>query len=454
MKITVVGLGYVGTVAASCLADAGHDVTGVDLDPDRAATLQSGQMPIYEPGLAEITKDALAGNRVRFTHAADFQGPIGEVALVAVGTPQSPDGGADLSQVRAAVEWVREQDALGATLVMKSTVPPGTGQRLAARELAGSGIRYVANPEFLREGQAVHDWKHPDRIVVGVEPGDSRSIDVMRTLNVASEAPCIVTDVTSAEMVKYASNAFLATRISFINEMAALCERVGASIDVVSQGLAMDSRTGSRIYAGVGYGGSCFPKDVRALDHLALTSNADVELLRSVITVNNRQRLRPLYALRERFNGGIAGLRVAVLGLAFKPDTDDVREAPALDLIRALTDDGALVSAYDPQANETARRQLPPSVTLADSLAEATEDAPAAALMTEWDEIVHADWRAVARRMRQPRFVFDGRNALEPAAMERLGFEYRGVGRNGAADCRVGAALQCTQAQAARGKHA
>ena len=437
MKITVIGLGYVGAVAAACLADAGHDVTGVDIDPNRVATLQSGRMPIYEPGLAETTRSALDKGLVRFAHCSDFRDPLGKIALVAVGTPQSPDGGADLSQVHSAVKWVREQDCHGSTLVMKSTVPPGTGRRLAARELAGSGIRYVANPEFLREGQAVHDWKHPDRIVVGVEPGDSRSIDVMKALNAGSDAPCIVTDITSAEMVKYASNAFLATRISFINEMAALCEHVGASIDIVSQCLAMDSRTGSRIYAGVGYGGSCFPKDVRALDHLALTSDANVELLRSVITVNNRQRLRPLYALRERFNGGISGLRVAVLGLAFKPDTDDIREAPALDLIRALTDDGALVSAYDPQANATARRQLPPSVTLADNLAEATESAQAAALMTEWDQIVQADWRTIARQMCQPRFLFDGRNVLEPAAMERLGFEYRGVGRNGAMDCHV-----------------
>ena len=238
-------------------------------------------------------------------------------------------------------------------------------------------------------------------------------------------------------MIKYASNAFLATRISFINEMASLCERVGASIDVVSQGLAMDPRTGSRIYAGVGYGGSCFPKDVRALDHLALTSDANVELLRSVITVNNRQRLRPLHALRERFNGGISGLRVAVLGLAFKPDTDDVREAPALDLIRALSDDGALVSAYDPRAGETAFCHLPALVMLADNPVAATEGAQAAVLMTEWDHIINADWRAIARQMRQPRFVFDGRNALDQSTMERLGFEYRGVGRNGIVDCDV-----------------
>lgn len=383
--------------------------------------------------------DAIGRELLRFTHTSDFNEPLGEAVLVAVGTPQGPDGAADLRQVRAAVSWVRKRASNETTLVMKSTAPPGTGQQLANRELAGSGVRYVANPEFLREGQAVHDWEHPDRIVIGVEPGDTRSVDAMRAIQGSNDAPQIVTDITTAEMIKYASNAFLATRISFINEMAALCERVGASIDTVSEGLAMDPRTGSRIHAGVGYGGSCFPKDVRALDYLALASDANVELLRSVITVNNRQRLRPLHALRERFNGVISGLRVAVLGLAFKPETDDVREAPALDLIRALTDDCATVCAYDPQARDRARRLLPASVALKDDPSAATEGAQAVVLMTEWDQIVNADWETIGRGMREPRFLFDGRNALDPPMMERLGFEYRGVGRHTASNGHVNA---------------
>lgn len=436
MKITVIGLGYVGIVAASCLANRGHHVVGVDVDCERVDALESGRLPIYEPGLAQMMSTATRSEFLRFSHTSDFPGLLGEAALVTVGTPQSPDGAADLRQVHAAVSWVSKRTSGETTLVMKSTVPPGTGERLSNRDLAGSGVRYVSNPEFLREGQAVQDWKHPDRVVVGVEPGDTQSLEAMRAIQGSNDAPQIVTDITTAEMIKYASNAFLATRISFINEMAALCERVGASIDTVSEGLAMDPRTGSRIHAGVGYGGSCFPKDVRALDHLALASDASVDLLRSVIRVNNRQRLRPLHALRERFNGGIPGLRVAVLGLAFKPDTDDVREAPALDLIRTLTGDGATVCAYDPQAGDNARRHLPASVTLVDDPMAATEGAQAVVLMTEWEQIVGADWETIGGGMREPRFLFDGRNALDPAVMEQLGFEYRGVGRNAPADCR------------------
>ena len=430
VKITVIGLGYVGTVAAACLSHAGHDVTGVDIDADRIGTLQAGRAPFFEPGLEELLQASLGQGRLRFVHRDGFDGPLGEVALVATGTPLGEEGAADLNQVRSALMWIKERPCGGTTAVMKSTVPPGTGQRVADRELSGLELRYVSNPEFLREGQAIRDWQHPDRIVIGARPGDARSVDVVQAMHAGIDAPCIVTDITSAEMVKYASNAFLATRISFINEIASLCERVAASIDAVSQGLAMDPRTGGKMYAGVGYGGSCFPKDVRALDYLALSTGVSVELLRSVVTVNNRQRLLPLYALRERFGQGISGLRVAVLGLAFKPNTDDVREAPALDLIRSLTDDGALVSAFDPQANETARPHLPASVRLTNDPLEATSGAQAVALMTEWSEITDADWEAIARGMRPPRFVFDGRNALDAARIEALGFEYTGVGRN------------------------
>ena len=437
MKITVVGLGYVGTVAAAALAGAGHDVLGIDIDRSRIDMLGAGSAPLYEPGLEDRIEAALRAGTLRFLHRDDVaEDPassagqaLGDVALIATGTPPTHGGGADLHQVRAAVRWVKSTRPRELTVVMKSTVPPGTGRRLLESELRGTSIRYASNPEFLREGRAVDDWEKPDRIVIGVEPDDTGSVDTVKRMYAGIDAPCMVTDITSAEMIKYASNAFLATRISFINEIASLCDTVGASIDEVSEGMALDSRTGARIHAGVGYGGSCFPKDVRALDHLALTSGASVDLLRSVINTNNRQRLLPLHALRQRFGGPINGLRVGILGLAFKPGTDDVRDAPSLDLIRALVDEGAEVQAFDPEAMESARPNLPSSVQLVEGVEEAANRTQALVLLTEWDSIVQSDWRIVARCMIPPRLVFDGRNALDPAEMSRLGFEYVGVGR-------------------------
>ncbi len=429
MKITVVGLGYVGTVAAAALAGAGHDVLGIDIDRDRTDQLSRGDVPLYEPGLEDRIVAGLGAGTLRFLHRDDVAETLGDVALIATGTPPTHGGGADLHQVRAAVSWVRSKAPRDLTVVMKSTVPPGTGRKLLETELRGTSVRYASNPEFLREGRAVDDWEKPDRIVIGVEPDDSRSVETVQRMYAGIDAPCMVTDITSAEMIKYASNAFLATRISFINEIASLCDTVGASIDDVSDGMAMDSRTGARIHAGVGYGGSCFPKDVRALDHLALTSGASVDLLRSVINTNNRQRLLPLHALRQRFGGALDGLRVGILGLAFKPGTDDVRDAPSLDLIHALVDEGAEVQAYDPEAMESARPNLPASVQLVDSVEEAANRTQALVLLTEWESIVQSDWRVVSRCMIPPRLVFDGRNALDPAEMGRLGFEYVGVGR-------------------------
>ena len=429
MKITVVGLGYVGTVAAAALAGAGHDVLGIDIDRGRTDLLSSGDVPLYEPGLEERIVNALAAGTLRFLHRDDVSEPLGDIALIATGTPPTHGGGADLHQVRAAVSWIRSMESSDLTVVMKSTVPPGTGRKLLETELRGTSIRYASNPEFLREGRAVDDWERPDRIVIGVESDDARSVETVQRMYMGIDAPCMVTDITSAEMIKYASNAFLATRISFINEIASLCDTVGASIDDVSDGMAMDSRTGARIHAGVGYGGSCFPKDVRALDHLALTSGASVDLLRSVINTNNRQRLLPLHALRQRFGGAFDGLRVGILGLAFKPGTDDVRDAPSLDLIHALVDEGAEVQAYDPEATESARPNLPASVQLVDSVEEAANRTQALVLLTEWESIVQSDWRVVSRCMIPPRLVFDGRNALDPAEMGRSGFEYVGVGR-------------------------
>ena len=429
MKVSVVGLGYVGSVAAVGLAAAGHDVLGIDVDKARVTTFRNGTLPIYEPGLSELLHTAVDRNKVRFLHTDEVSESLGQAILVATGTPTTPTGGADLSQVRSALSWITEKQRDHAVIAMKSTVPPGTGVRLHESILRGSKLEYVSNPEFLREGQAVYDWFHPDRIVIG---GDNpESMQVVENLYSGIEAPYVVTDVTSAEMIKYAANAFLATKVSFINEIAALCDRLGVPVDDVRRGISLDPRIGpSFLQPGVWYGGSCFPKDVRALDQLALTNGHNFELLRSVITVNNRQRLLPLFSLRAEF-GKLRGVSVGVLGLAFKPETDDVREAPALDLIRALTDEGAAVVAYDPKGVPMARGKVPDEARLTNDMMDCVDGAQALVLMTEWREFLEADWAEIYDRTQSPHLLFDGRNVLDPARMQQLGFLYRGVGRPG-----------------------
>ena len=307
MKITVVGLGHVGTVAAAGLALAGHDVLAVDINLELVGALKGGQSWSYEPGLGRWVRSALQICNLRFLHRDEVKEDLGDIALVAVGTPPTQGRGCRstagqgcrvMDQVHVSRRPGHSNEEHGAA---------GSGLRILEQELAGTRIRYVANPEFLREGQAVRDWESPDRIVIGAASNDVKSVEVMTRMYAGIDAPIMATDITSAEMIKYASNAFLATRISFVNEIAALCDSLGASIDDVSEGLAMDSRTGSRIHAGVGYGGSCFPKDVRALGQIAQGSGANVNLLRSVINTNNRQRRLPLRALRQRFQGNLDG---------------------------------------------------------------------------------------------------------------------------------------------------
>ena len=427
MKVSVIGLGYVGSVAAAALASARHEVLGVDIDAQRCRDLAAGEVSVYEPGLADLIEEGTTRGNLRFVHADAVSEPLGDVILIATGTPATESGTVDLRQVRSALAWTRARQPGEALIVMKSTVPPGTGKRFLESELKGTSLRYVSNPEFLREGQAVDDWLFPDRIVVGAD--DDGVVATIKAMYAGLDAPYLVTDITSAEMIKYASNAFLATKISFINEIAMLCDRLGATIDDVAKGVAMDPRMGSSfLRAGVGYGGSCFPKDIRALDQLALSNDHNFELLRSVIVVNNRQRLLPLFALRERF-GSLSGVTVAVLGLSFKPNTDDVRQAPALDLIDALVEEGAHVAAFDPQAIAAARRVLPSAVRLDEDLVSCAEGAKAVVIMTEWQQIVDADWARLAKVTDAPRLLFDGRNALNPTLMRELGFEYRGVGR-------------------------
>ena len=433
MKITVIGLGHLGIVAACCLAKEGHQVTGLDIDKPRIADLRKGEISLFEPGLEDWLNEGVRNGDLRFLHMEEFTGALGDVALIATGTPASEGGEADLCQIHSALHWIKSLRPGNTAIVMKSTVPPGSGREFMRRELKGLDIAYVANPEFLREGRALQDWMYPDRVVVGTDGCSHAAMDIIRKMYSSVEAPYLVTDTTSAEMLKYASNAFLATRISFINEIAALCEEVGASIDSVSQGLAMDARTGQEIHAGIGYGGSCFPKDILALQYLAESKGLKTDLLHSVTTVNAHQRMLPLARLRSRFGGDLVGVKVAVLGLSFKPGTNDIREAASLDLIDALVAEGTEVRAYDPQANDPARRVLPSCVSFADSPKSAAWGTQALLLLTEWPEIVAANWSAISAQMRAPKFVFDGRNALDAKNMVKLGFEYTGVGRGRAA---------------------
>ncbi len=429
MNITVVGLGYVGAVAVAALSKAGHNVLGVDVDQGKVSSFQQGVCPFYEPQLSDLISAGLAAGRLRFHRLDEVKEPLGEIILVAVGTPTQAYGGTYLSQVYSAIRWIKARNPDRAVVVMKSTVPPGTGLRLMGEELADTRLQYVFNPEFLREGRAVHDWFHPDRIVIGGEDEDATSL--AKGMYEGIEALVLSTDVTSAEMIKYTANAFLPTKISFINEVASLCDRVGANIDDVSQGVGLDTRIGpSFLQAGLGYGGSCFPKDTRALEFLSAVKGYNCELLRAVINVNNRQRLLPIQALQEVFPS-LKEVKVALLGLAFKPNTDDVREAPALDIARLLVELGAKVQAYDPKAMETARLLLPKEVIVCKSAMDALRGARAAILVTEWQEFVDLPWGELAKLMAEPRFIFDGRNALDGRALMKLGFKYRGVGRSG-----------------------
>ena len=372
MKVTVVGLGHVGIVAATGPAYSGHEVLATDVDPFRVQALGAGECGRFEPGLMDRLKDTLKAGNIKFMHCDEVGGNLGEVALIAVGTPAGDGYAPDLGQVRAAIRWTKERSDGNLVMAMKSTVPPGTGHAILQDELLGTGIGYAANPEFLRAGQALADWDSPDRIVIGTVSGDTRSLDMVRYLYSNIDAPALATDITTAEMIKYASNAFLATRISFMNEIAAICGHIGASIDDVSKGLALDSRSGARIFAGVGYGGPCLPKDVGALEHLARQVADGSDLLRAVIGVNERQWQIPLRALRNRFGGRLRGPKIAILGLSFKPGTGDLTEAPGAKLARALAKEGSQLAVYDPSAGGGENVCLPERVQVATDVLTAT----------------------------------------------------------------------------------
>jgi UDPglucose 6-dehydrogenase len=423
-RIGVIGAGYVGLVTGVCLASLGHTVTLRDIDAGKVQALREGRVPIYEPGLDALMAEH--GERLTYTLSLAEMLDASDVVFIAVDTPPTYSGDADLSRVMSVVT---ELERVGADarhiLVMKSTVPVGTGERVRA-ELDARGmshVGYCSNPEFLKEGAAIEDFLAPDRVVIG--DFDPRHGDRVAALYAPLDAPIVRTSVPSAEMVKYASNAFLATKISFINEIANVCEEVGADVEVVARGMGLDRRIGSAfLRAGVGFGGSCFPKDVTALKQLAGNSGYHFQLLTSVIEVNELQKRRVIGKLKKHL-GALEGRRVALLGLAFKPETDDMREAASLVLAARLLAEGVAVVAYDPVVTDSTHLG---GVEMAPSALDALAGADAAVLVTEWKQLVQMDWAAARERMRTP-VVIDGRNALDPARMADLGFLMEGIGR-------------------------
>jgi UDPglucose 6-dehydrogenase len=431
MKIAVIGTGYVGLVVGACLAETGNDVICVDKDDNKIRMLRRAKVPIYEPGLTELVKRNAAEGRLTFTTQLAKAVKSSEIVFIAVGTPQGEDGSADLQHVEAVARDIgRAMDGYR-VIVDKSTVPVGTAERvrgIIAKETSHP-FSVVSNPEFLKQGAAVDDFMKPDRVVIGAE--DPRGAELMVTLYqpfTRTGAPIMVMDCASAELAKYAANALLATRISFMNEVANVCELFGADVDRVRQAVGSDRRIGSSfLFPGVGYGGSCFPKDVKALMRFSADKKYDFKVLKAVEAVNQRQKLVLVKKLERHFKS-LKGRRIAVWGLAFKPKTDDMREAPAVPIIKALLEKGAKVHAYDPEAMEVARGIFGNKVTYAKKSYDALRDADALAIVTEWHEFREPDFSRMRKLMRTP-LVFDGRNIYSPQQMQAHGFTYSSIGR-------------------------
>ncbi len=429
-RICVIGGGgYVGLTTGACFADLGNEVVCVDIDETKIAGLKQGKLPIYEPGLQEMVERNAKMGRLEFTtsYAEGLEGA--EFAFIAVDTPSGSEGEADLKYVRMAAETIAEEMSNALIIVNKSTVPIGTGDWVAeiVEQYVAPDLEFavVSNPEFLREGSAINDFLHPDRIVLGST--DRQAAEKVAQLYLSLRAPMLVTDLRTAEMIKYASNAYLANRISFINEIASICEELGADIKEVAAGMGYDKRIGHfYLDAGVGWGGSCFPKDVKALAHMASIHGCHPQLLRAVIEINRDQRRRIVQSLRQIL-GTLHGRTVCILGLAFKPNTDDMREAPAVEIIHLLQNEGALVKAFDPVAVNRAREILP-NVTYCEDAYDAAKGTDALVIVTDWNEFKHLDMARIKASMGQP-VLMDGRNIYDPQKMEELGFIYRGIGR-------------------------
>jgi UDPglucose 6-dehydrogenase len=434
LRIAIIGGGYVGLVSGACFAEFGVDVAVYEADAAKRAMLIAGQIPIYEPGLDRLVADNAAAGRLTFPASLEAGIAGAEAIFIAVGTPaRRGDGHADLSYVFAAVEQVVKQLDHPVVIVTKSTVPVGTGQKIAdlARQLRPDlAIEVASNPEFLREGSAIADFMRPDRVIVGA--GSEHAREVLRRLYrplYLIETPIVFTGLETAELIKYAANGFLAMKITFINEMADLCEKVGADVNDVARGIGLDGRIGRKfLHAGPGFGGSCFPKDTLALMRISEEAGAPSKLIQSVVTVNDTRKASLAARVVNACGGDVRGTRIAVLGLAFKPETDDMREAPSLDLIQGLLTAGAEVTAFDPVAMPAAKTLLPPAMQFAADAKAAVSGADALVLVTEWNEFRALAPRFLAAQMRG-RVIVDLRNVFDPQAMRDAGFAYHGIGR-------------------------
>ena len=436
MKVIVIGTGYVGLVSGTCFSELGVDVTCVDIDVRKITMLRAGEVPIYEPGLAELIQRNVAAGRLHFTTQLSECLTEAELVFIAVGTPEDKDGAADLSYVLEVAREFGRHITHKAILVVKSTVPVGTTYRVkqtVQEELARRGVEVsfevASNPEFLKEGSAVKDFMSPDRVVVGVESETAKQVltQLYRPFLI-NNFRVIFMDIPSAEMTKYASNAMLATRISFMNDIANLCEKVGADVNMVRKGVGSDARIGSKfLYPGCGYGGSCFPKDVKALIHTAHEHGCKMRVLEAVDAVNEQQKELLFHKLMMHYDGNLQGKTVAIWGLSYKPETDDMREAPSLVLINKLLDAGCRVQVYDPVAMPECHRRLGDKVVYGRDMYDAAVDADALLLVTEWKAFRLPSWPTLKRIMRSP-VIFDGRNIFEGEELFSLGFEYKKIG--------------------------
>jgi len=434
MNVVMIGAGYVGLVSGACFAEFGAQVTCVDKLPERIDALNAGRIPIYEPGLEDLVARNVRGGRLRFTTALGDSVAAADLVFIAVGTPtRRGDGHADLQYVYAAAADIAKYLTGYTVIVDKSTVPVGTArevQRVIRKVSPDADFDVASNPEFLREGSAIGDFMRPDRVVLGVQSERAEKClrELYRPLNLI-EAPILVTDLESAELIKYASNAFLATKISFINEMSQLCEATGADVNAVAKGMGMDKRIGNTfLHAGPGYGGSCFPKDTLALIRIAQEYGASSRIVESVVEVNASQKARMVAKIRQALGGSEADKTIAVLGLTFKPQTDDMRDAPALAILPALADRGAVIRAHDPEGTAEARTLMPSGIDYVDTIDDALRNADAVVLMTEWNQYRGLDLQKLRSLMRGNVFV-DLRNVYERRTMEDAGFVYSAVGR-------------------------